>query len=750
MAFGTKYRFRFVSTNGAEYRILIQQDGYSSTIKDRALGRAPVLKRKHSGHVYGTSLEIYAECKVDGEFAELYTSDPAEFRVRVYKGDDDLVWTGFVTPELYKEPDIAPPYDVQIVATDGLGELKLHDFESQGDKTLSALFTYLLGKTSVSAGISFISQLSAKDSSGNSISSGDLWNNALINVDHMVGKSCYNVLQYLLTTLCASITLGGVWYIWRDNDATSQYLPYRTVGRMGSGSSVMWPIGKLSSSVQPAKNSVTVEAPFHSRSPLANPDMSSDYGWTKSVKTVYNQLHQAYYYEDLNRGTCISQTLTIDMSVGLHVVARCATYKEQSHDERLLQLTFRPVGAGSTYFTLFDAEGGGYEWLDPTQQTYYMRQNKQHVIITEGAGMEPAETGVDIPPFAVQGYATAGTLEIAFVGDLSEFFSGCFLSRPILKGYKDVLVIDNGARGAGDTVEIAHGRVTQDMQAPYWGYLQAVFNSNGRFLVSFADRSFTTYVDLLALTAKNYARLIALPRVQISGRLNTPADMLALPVLLYKGGYYYLLETLSWDLLNDEMDVNALSLPQGTLSVDSETVTGMTTGNADNSSGTGGVPGSGGTRVTWGEETQANYSPLNIDGDSRQVAMLNHKHTANNFTQGQWDAITSGLDGDDKTKLEELPDSVELETMLNGKMAIDQDNPVSRNITPASDVTYHLGSSAKAWRNLYIKRIYLDVPAGVSTQPYIEIDSDGAAHLYGADLVVENGDVASAGPPSQS
>ena len=43
MAYGTKYRFTFESTNGATYRILIQKEGYSGSILERCLGKAPVL-----------------------------------------------------------------------------------------------------------------------------------------------------------------------------------------------------------------------------------------------------------------------------------------------------------------------------------------------------------------------------------------------------------------------------------------------------------------------------------------------------------------------------------------------------------------------------------------------------------------------------------------------------------------------------------------------------------------------------------
>ena len=126
MAYAVKYLFRFESANGTTREIHVLKDGYSGAVIQRALGRAPVLKKQHNGNVYGTSLEFYAECHVDREFIEFYTSDPKAYMVQLYDGST-LLWSGFVTPELYSEPDIAPPYDVQVVATDGVGELKLID-----------------------------------------------------------------------------------------------------------------------------------------------------------------------------------------------------------------------------------------------------------------------------------------------------------------------------------------------------------------------------------------------------------------------------------------------------------------------------------------------------------------------------------------------------------------------------------------------------------------------------------------------
>ena len=132
MAWATKYRFRWNSVHGVEFNIYIQKDGYEGDVIQRPLGRAPLLRKKKNGPICGTSLEIYAECQVDGEFSELYTSNPKEFLVLLTRGND-TIWSGFVSTELYSEPSVAPPYDVQIVATDGLGELKLNNFTKRGD-----------------------------------------------------------------------------------------------------------------------------------------------------------------------------------------------------------------------------------------------------------------------------------------------------------------------------------------------------------------------------------------------------------------------------------------------------------------------------------------------------------------------------------------------------------------------------------------------------------------------------------------
>ena len=203
--YGVLYVFRFESANKTNIEIQILKKDYSGARMYRSLGRAPILKREKSGCVHGSSLELYAECQVDGEFASLYTSSADEYKVEVYKIDEFLgdtimrrVWTGFVSPELYSEPDIAPPYDVQIVATDGLGELKNYVFEARGLHSVQDHLEYMLGHTGLSQEFNVVSFM-AGDSGTVPIM------DVTVSLDHMAGENCYDVLKAVLDSFHAEI-----------------------------------------------------------------------------------------------------------------------------------------------------------------------------------------------------------------------------------------------------------------------------------------------------------------------------------------------------------------------------------------------------------------------------------------------------------------------------------------------------------------------------------------------------------------
>ena len=213
MAYGQKYLFRWESIHGVAFRIILLQDGYSGSVIQRPIGGAPVLKMQENECVRGTSLEWKAECRVDGEFADLYTSSPREFAVELYRANTKI-WTGFITPELYSEPDIAPPYDVSLVATDGLGELKLYDYAKIGQQSIRSILQTVLSYTGQDNEIYFVSQLHTS-----AVTDINFLRLLEMSLDFMEGESCYDVLQSILHTLHATITLArGKWFIIRETD----------------------------------------------------------------------------------------------------------------------------------------------------------------------------------------------------------------------------------------------------------------------------------------------------------------------------------------------------------------------------------------------------------------------------------------------------------------------------------------------------------------------------------------------------
>ena len=289
MAFSNRFHFRYDSIHGVEYNIYILQDGYLGNCDERHLGRAPVLRKQKNGPICGTSLDLFAECVIDGEFAELFTSNPKEYRVDIMRrvnGADVLVWQGFVSTELYSEPSIYPPYDVQIVSTDGLGELKLVDFVPAGPITLSEHFQSALAYTGMNRTIYVASSLVMTGESRTATF------DMAINLDYMDGSNYYEVISKLLDTLHATITLyGDKWLILRETDVHSLLSEsglsvvsiaangtisttiiggvHKTVGSMADNSMDTWPVGQLSTAIEPSRKEVTVEAPWHT---ISGPD----------------------------------------------------------------------------------------------------------------------------------------------------------------------------------------------------------------------------------------------------------------------------------------------------------------------------------------------------------------------------------------------------------------------------------------------------------------------------------------------
>ena len=620
MAWATKYQFKFNSSHGVEHRILIQKDGYSGGIIKRSLGRGPVLKKQKNGPICGTSLEIYAECTIDGEFAQdFFTSNPKDLRVRLYRGNN-LIWTGFVSAETYSEPNIAPPYDVQIVATDGLGELKLVTFVPAGAVTLSEHFRTALsyageGHTIYVASALIMTGQATTATFGMSI-----------NLDYLADKSYYDVLTALLDSLHATITMyNGNWLIARETDLSSLLSGSglsvvqiaangtvstttlagvaKTVGSLADNTKDTWPVGYLSTAIEPARREVTVEAPWHTVSGPADPSMEATTGspWTTEGQVTHNTTDDCYYELGLNQsdptdrtwGT-IKQEIPINkLDCGFELKLRVSprVYKLRQGDTQwyargLIKVHLEydlTVTQTTPHTTTYIGTEEGWSGAPRAES-----DPSVDIPVTELDSIGERWLSVDIPAIATPDsssrYLVSDTAVVRIVieGYWVDVYE-CIITPTLdLPGYQDVITINNGARGAENAVEITGGRVRSDnlVNNMFYG---GIWLYGGVPVTSFAD-SQNQGGDFLAIAALSYASSVANARLRTEGSINVPADFANLPLFLTVEDVPAWLETWDWDLLGDEVQLSLLSLPANQITVESETVTGLPEGYSGGSS----------------------------------------------------------------------------------------------------------------------------------------------------------------------
>lgn len=601
MAYGIKYRFRFNSANGVEHTVNLLQDGYSGSVINRALGRAPVIKMQDSGLFRGTSCDLVLECQTDGEFASLYTSNPRQYRVDVFRGSTQ-VWSGFIVTELYAEPDIAPRYDVSVTATDGLGLLKDYDFPARGIQTVGSHLRYLLSQTGLSMVINCV--LSMGPTSG---SPATLFDGVSIDLDYLEGKSCYDVLSELLRTLHMTVTqYKGAWFLIRETDLAGRLsgtglsvyqLPTRTSGStttatvsgakqtLGSAySSNMWPIGHLTRRAVPAKRSITVEAPWHAH------DVDSTRGWQIESRAAWESEYSRYWVGNVLASTAIAGSIVNQMTVRLFNKDLRLSLLASAH--AINSMSFVGVTAQLTYgsTTLYWHPDSGWTSTSPATYDRVTVSESNISALPENA----SKIDVNIP---APGITQECTVQLWIYGYNVDIYS-VGVSIRLNAGYRDILALSNGARGRADDVTITGGRTT-DEELMSTLFLQGVFvwtSDTGTPVYAWADNRYYGR-DLLSLVAMDYALSIALPRVELSGVLNVQSSLSLVPLVVALRGTNYLVKEYTWDFYNDEFEIKAVSLPAASLTVESETV--QSTGQAEGgsyapSSSSGGGGGGGG------------------------------------------------------------------------------------------------------------------------------------------------------------
>ena len=604
MAYNIKYLFRFESLSGTVYEVQLQEDGYSGSVIERPLGAAPVLRMQDGDPIRAVSCDLVLECQTDGEYVDLYTTDPFQYKVSIYrKSGSSLyhVWSGFVATEIYSEPDIAPPYDVRVTATDGLGTLKEYTFEAVGSHTIRWHICELLKKT----GDSNPTLFSASELCEHEGTVQDFLDKKQIDLDFLAGKTCYEVLSSLLSSFRWILTSRtGSWLVVREVDvhiSSSGSLPVyqsigsastlrtvsstlqigKTVGQMGVAQ--MWPIGFLTRRIVPAKKSVTIKAPFYFKNGF--PKVSDD-GWNVSGYSGYEQ--NAYFVSGGNYYNLGSiSTATIDAMCG-----KLWQTKSILNFRTDFKVTVR-VSKNNAVSTQYP-QGNSWlaihaEWNGNNEHIYYTPDDGwnansssigQATDITttnpDHIAESTQEVSIVIPAPLVSTY---GDLTIRIDGRLVEVYD-ISVEPSMFAGYEDILSIDNGARGTAQDLELCVSRLLESgfehidfYRGLIWEHVVYSYATVDRPTYEFDDYLHMGY-DFLSITALAYAKENVSPRIEISGKLNCVYDNnCPMPPMFIKShGVWALMKNYSWNMKEEEADFAAVTLPAGVLYVDSETI----------------------------------------------------------------------------------------------------------------------------------------------------------------------------------
>lgn len=644
----TRFVFEFFSDNGAENVIKIQQRGYEGAAKSRALGRAPILRRENGeSGVLGTSLEIFAQCDIDSEYAELYTTDAREYLV-TYERNGALVWVGFASPELYSAPDIAPPYDVTITATDGLGELKEATFASLGRASLQDHLLALLEHTGLDINLDDIVIVSSLAVVQPTIAASALMDSLYLDAAHLEGETCYDALVAILGSFGFKITQQGAkWVLLRENDATlaegavaaedASGLPVSLLApEIGSMTETdWWPIGQTSTVVEPARRVVSVVLPYYKRRSLFDdPDLRDSSKWQHTAGELYvhwqlfanGEWRPVLYAKDQSvyieqDGVQVEETSDLlNLSISTLGTDSSIAYSEYYV---YLQLTLRT--AAKTYY-LKRANNGEMSWVERSETIKLkVQQNKAlaHMTATSILVDNFTESTLEVP-----GLPASGTLGVrieahtSYLRDDMFVVGRVYLSEVISAGYKDVVTLDNNARGSEAESKLSFGDAV-GMDNKLATVSNALSYQYGQATALWRTSRISTPAELIRVMALEAAMAVALPRFRVRGAINVPSGAVVPMFAVSQDQMLSIVQEVEWDLVSDSAEIRLLSVSVAAVEVASEemgqlteaeaqAVTGGQGGSAAGGGGSGGTVRSVG--LTMPDAFEVEGSPVTSSG----------------------------------------------------------------------------------------------------------------------------------------
>ena len=574
--YGTRYILRWESEKyNHDYKILIKERDYTGETEKKSLGEAPLLRRDDSDSgISGTSLEMVIQADVDGELTSLYTVDNKKFLVELYK-NNSLIWTGYVLPEKYSEPYVPVPYDVSVTASDGLGILKDIPFTLSGEKTLFEVTRFCCNQTGMTLDfIVFSSLVESSMNTGNS-----MLVQTSLDVSTFQDKTCYEVLESILTSLDAFITeANGKWVIARYTDLDKEGFLYSNTGGssgkvsleprvLGNVHSELYPIGNLELEIEPANKSVKFTSDYDLRpSFLQNHDFSGgDSGWGGFEYVIAKRKGVGFAAMHGNSGKqerYIQQSVSVEKSsqaviveVKFALAQMFASMNGRAGEDREFALKIQLSGEGQTYY-LTDEGWGTKDFRFPVHGSL------QDMFWDRGISTNYVDDYESNFKVTADGFPASGQLTISIyniyveMSGTSNVRSSLFLSH--------VIVTNDYGSGIDVSVNLAEKASTshEDVDicltdVPFVENADKMFYNGlkvaGKYTSSWACGGKTD--SFLYTILKSVCSRIGFPRKQLSGTIQGEnLESFMLLVDKYSDSLFQTRE-FSLNLLTDEMNV---------------------------------------------------------------------------------------------------------------------------------------------------------------------------------------------------
>lgn len=572
--YGTRYILQFNSEKyNHDYKILVKEKDYAGQSENKALGAAPVLRRDDSDSgISGTSLELVIQADVDGELTSLYTVDNKKFLVELYR-NGVLVWCGYVLPEKYSEPYIAVPYDVSVTASDGLGILKDIPFALTGERTLFDVIKYCCDQTELS--LDFVIFSSLTESSMKKDNS--VFPQATFDSSAFSGKTCYEVLGILMTSLDAFVTeCDGKWYVVRYTDLNKDGYWYSNSGKLqgryslaslvlGSVDSSLYPIGNMEFEVEPAYKSVKFISEYETKpSFLQNYDFSGgEKAWsgfefiTREYKgTYFAAMHNTSGSQEryIQQGIDVEKSSeSVVVEVKFALAQMLASMNGHAGEDRKFALKVHLSGNGQNYYLTEDGWGTGDRRLE-------VHGGLQDMFYDKKIGNYVDNFGGDFKIIA-DGFPVSGRLTITIYNIYIETSGSTTVRASLFLDY--VIVTNDCSKGIDVSVSLAEKASTsyEDIDirltdVPFIENADKMFYNGlkiaGKFTSAWSCGGKTD--SFLYTVLKCTCSRIGFARKQLSGTIQ--GSMLSPFVLVvdkYSGELFYPVEC-SLNLLDNEMN----------------------------------------------------------------------------------------------------------------------------------------------------------------------------------------------------